>query len=297
MNTDHNFIQSLLSEIEIDQDISDSRNGKIILIKVGGNALVDPQVKDHIIEQIVVLKSLGLIPVLVHGGGLDIEKLLNEVRVTSEFVGGHRKTDSRTISYIEMVLSGSLNKDFVKSFQKYHIDAVGISGKDAGMVKTIKRFHLNKANIKEDLGFVGDISAIDTRLIKLLLTNNFLPVISPISLGEDGETYNVNADMFAGHIAGALKADFYIALSNINGLMRDLNNPNSIMPKLKLSEVESLMGSVIQGGMIPKIDSCLIALKNGVSAVHIANGTNRCELLRILLTKEIPGTMILPNDK
>lgn len=297
MNTDHNFIQSLLSEIEVDQEISDSLNGKIILIKVGGNALVDYQVKNHIIEQIVVLKSLGAIPVLVHGGGLDIEKLLTEVRVTSEFVGGHRKTDSRTISYIEMVLSGSLNKDFVKLFHKYHIDAVGISGKDAGMVKTIKRFHINKSDSKEDLGFVGDISTIDTRLIKLLLSNDFLPIISPISLGEDGETYNVNADMFAGHIAGALKADFYIALSNINGLMKDVNKPDSILQKLKMNEVEDLMGSVIQGGMIPKIDSCLIALKKGVSAVHIANGTNRCELLRILLTKERPGTMITPNNK
>lgn len=297
MNSDQNLIQSLLSEIDIDQEISNNLKKKIILIKVGGNALVDDQVKSHIIEQIVVLKSLGAIPVLVHGGGLDIEKLLSEVRVTSEFIGGHRKTDSRTISYIEMVLSGSLNKDFVKLFHKYHIDAVGISGKDAGMVKTIKRFHINESDSTEDLGFVGDISSVDTRLIKILLTNDFLPIISPISLGEDGETYNVNADMFAGHIAGALQADFYIALSNINGLMRDVDRSDSIMNMLKMKEVEDLMGTVIQGGMIPKIDSCLIALKKGVGAVHIANGTNRCELLRILLSKDRPGTMITPNDK
>src|SRR5690606_2568666 len=120
------------------------------------------------------------------------------------------------------------------------------------------------------------------RLIKLLLVNDFLPILSPISLGSDGETYNVNADMFAGHIAGALKADYYIALSNINGLMRDVNNPNSLLKMLNISEVENLMRTVIQGGMIPKIDSCLIALQKGVKVVHIANGTNRCELLRIL---------------
>ncbi len=297
MNTDPKFNQSLLSEIDFNQELSDNLSGKIILIKVGGNALVDHEVKNHIIEQIVVLKSLGAVPVLVHGGGIDIEKLLKEVRVTSVFVEGHRKTDSRTISYIEMVLSGSLNKDFVKLFQNYNIDAVGISGKDAGMVKTIKRFHINKSDSKEDLGFVGDISVVDTRLLKLLISNDFLPIISPISLGEDGDTYNVNADMFAGHIAGSLRADYYIALSNINGLMKDVNDPDSLMQILKMKEVENFMGTVIQGGMIPKIDSCLIALKKGVSAVHIANGTNRCELLRILLTKEIPGTMITPNDK
>lgn len=298
MNADQNLKLSLLSEMDIDQKLSVNLSGKIMLIKVGGNALVDYEVKSHIIEQIVLLKSLGAIPVLVHGGGIDIEKLLTEVGVTSDFIGGHRKTDSRTISYIEMVLSGSLNKDFVKIFHKYNIEAVGISGKDAGMVKTIKRFHKNiESDVKNDLGFVGDISSIDTRLIKLLISNGYLPVISPVSIGEDGETYNVNADMFAGHVAGALKADYYIALSNINGLMRDVNQPDSIMQTLTVGEVERYMGTVIQGGMIPKIDSCLIAIKKGVNAVHIANGTNRCELLRILLTTESPGTMITLNDK
>lgn len=299
-DTDQNFIQSLLSEIDIDRTLSDNLSGKIILIKVGGNALVDYQVKNHIIEQIVILKSLGAIPILVHGGGIDIEKLLKEVGVTSDFVGGHRKTDSRTISYIEMVLSGSLNKEFVKLFHNYNIEAVGISGKDAAMVKTVKRYHSIKSDgsdSKQDLGFVGDISSVDIRLIKLLISNDFLPVISPISMGEDGETYNVNADMFAGHIAGALQADYYIALSNINGLMKDVNKPDSLMHTLKLEEVEGYIGTVIQGGMIPKIDSCLIALKKGVNAVHIANATNRCELLRILLTRNLPGTMIIQNNK
>lgn len=300
MNSNQKIIQSLLSEIEIDQELSSHLKGKIILIKVGGNALVDHQVKCHIIEQIVILKSLGAIPILVHGGGIDIEKLLKEVGVTSDFVGGHRRTDGKTISYIEMVLSGSLNKDFVKLFNSYDIDAVGISGKDAGMVKTSKRFHITESDGKDskiDIGFVGDISTVDTRLIKLLISNNFLPIISPISMGEDGDTYNVNADMFAGHIAGAVRADYYIALSNINGLMEDVNKSDSLLNKLTISEVEELMGIVIQGGMIPKIDSCLVALKYGVKAVHIANGTNRCELLRIFLTKDVPGTMIISNDK
>jgi acetylglutamate kinase len=293
------LVQSMLSEITTDRQLLESLKSKIILIKIGGNALVDEQVKNHIVEQIVILKSLGAIPVLVHGGGIDIEKLLKEVGVKSSFIGGHRKTDSKTISYIEMVLSGSLNKEFVKLFHAYHIEAVGISGKDAGMVKTVKRFHIDStehSHSKNDLGFVGDVSTVNTRLIKLLISNDFLPVISPISIGEDGETYNVNADMFAGTVAGALKADHFIALSNIDGLLENVDHPDSVYHLLKIQEVERLMGTVIRGGMIPKIESCMIAVKNGVNAVHIANGTNRCELLRILLTRDLLGTKIIPND-
>lgn len=297
MNAEPNFIQSLLSEVAIDSKLAKNLMGKIILIKVGGNALVDRQVKNHIIEQIVILKSFGAVPVLVHGGGIDIENILREVGITSDFVEGHRKTDSQTITYIEMVLSGSLNKEFVQLFYNHNIEAIGISGKDAGMVKTSKRFHKEGLDTIVDLGFVGDVESVDTRLIELLITNNFLPIISPICIGEDGETYNVNADMFAGHVAGALKADYYIALSNINGLMKDVNKPKSLMQTLRVKETESFFGTVIQGGMIPKIDSCLIALKKGVKAVHIANGTNRCELLRILFSKNTPGTMIIPDDK
>jgi len=299
MNRDQNFIQSYLSEIRYDQHLSESLRGKIVVIKIGGNALIDQKVKVHIIEQIVTLKSLGIIPILIHGGGIDIEKLLKEVGIRSHFIGGHRKTDSNTISYIEMVLSGALNKEFVKLFQQYNIETVGISGKDAGMVKTIKRFHVlesGEKDSKQDLGFVGDISSVNTRLIELLISNDFLPVISPISIGEDGETYNVNADMFAGHIAGALKAEHYVALSNINGLLKDVDNPNSLIHKLNIGEAEALMGTVIQGGMIPKIESCLTALKKGVNIVNIANGTNRYELLRILLTEDLLGTKIIYGD-
>jgi acetylglutamate kinase len=299
MNRDQNFIQSYLLEISYDQHLSESLRGKIVVIKIGGNALIDQKVKIHIIEQIVTLKSLGIIPILIHGGGIDIEKLLKEVGIRSHFIGGHRKTDSNTITYIEMVLSGALNKEFVKLFQQYNIEAVGISGKDAGMVKTIKRFHVLESgdkDSKQDLGFVGDISSVNTRLLELLISNDFLPVISPISIGEDGETYNVNADMFAGHIAGALKAEHYVALSNINGLLKDVDNPNSLIHKLNIGEAEALMGTVIQGGMIPKIESCLTALKKGVNIVNIANGTNRYELLRILLTEDLLGTKIIYGD-
>jgi len=299
MNRDQNFIQSYLLEISYDQHLSESLRGKIVVIKIGGNALIDQKVKIHIIEQIVTLKSLGIIPILIHGGGIDIEKLLKEVGIRSHFIGGHRKTDSKTISYIEMVLSGALNKEFVKLFQQFNIEAVGISGKDAGMVKTIKRFHVLESgdkDSKQDLGFVGDISSVNTRLLELLISNDFLPVISPISIGEDGETYNVNADMFAGHIAGALKAEHYVALSNINGLLKDVDNPNSLIHKLNIGEAEALMGTVIQGGMIPKIESCLTALKKGVNIVNIANGTNRYELLRILLTEDLLGTKIIYGD-
>lgn len=295
-NSKHQLlIDHLLSEIKLDQQLLSSLAGKKILIKIGGNALTDDLVKEHIIEQIAVLKFLGATPILVHGGGIDIENLLAKLGVTSDFVGGHRMTDQTLMTYIEMVLSGSLNKEFVRIFNSYDIRSVGLSGKDAGMVKTVKRFHtIRNNNIEEstDIGFVGDVSDVDTSLLSLLMSHGYLPVISPVSIGEDGKTYNVNADMFAGHLAAALKVDSFIALSNINGLLKDLDDPESVMHSLTGHDVEQLVGSVIQGGMIPKIDSCLIAIEQGVSTAHIANGTNRSELLRILLTNDLLGTTI-----
>lgn len=269
--------------------------GKVFLIKVGGNALTDNDVKNLIIEQVTHLHSLGALPVLVHGGGIEIKQILDKMGIASEFVGGHRKTDGDSIRFIEMALSGGVNKELVSLLNSKGVKAVGISGKDAQMVLAIKRIHIEKGeySVKElDLGFVGDVEKVDPMLINTLLDSGYLPVVSPISAGQDGHSYNVNADMFAAHLAGALKAEKFIALTNIDGLLADVSDPESIIHILPQKQATSLYGTIIQGGMIPKIDACLIAIKKGVKSSHIINGTKKDELLRILLTDDEIGTTI-----
>lgn len=269
--------------------------GKILLIKTGGNALTNPETKQGIISQIADLHSMGARPIIVHGGGIEIKQLLDDVGMKSEFIGGHRKTDKRSMGYVEMSLSGMVNKELVGLLNHKGVQAVGISGKDAGMVTAKKRYHIETKNdreTKQDLGFVGNVLRIDTALIHTLTDAGYLPVISPVSIGEDGESYNINADMFAGHLAGALKADQFIALTNIDGLLKDVDDPGSIIHELSPTEAKNLFGSVIRGGMIPKIEACLIALEKGVQSVHIINGTQKESLLRILLSDQLLGTTI-----
>lgn len=270
-------------------------SGKLILIKAGGNALTDPGTKNKIVSQIALISQIGAKVVVVHGGGIEIKQLLDDVGVISEFIGGHRKTDARAIGYVEMALSGMVNKELVGLLNENGAKAVGISGRDASMVKAKKRFHLvdsGGTEEKHDLGFVGDVEKIDTKLIHTLIDSNYIPVISPVSSGEGGKTYNINADMFAGHLAGALKADKFIALTNIDGLLEDVDDPSSIIHTLSPDEARNLFGNVIQGGMIPKIEACLIAVEHGVSVSHIINGTKKESLLRILLSDKKLGTEI-----
>jgi acetylglutamate kinase len=268
----------------------------MILIKIGGNALTNPKTKQLIISQVAELHRQDHRLIIVHGGGIEIAQLLDDVGVNSEFIGGHRKTDARSMTYVEMALSGMVNKELIGLLNHAGVKAVGISGKDAGMVKAKKRSHVE--NGKEfDLGFVGDVSVVDTSLVQTLTEAGYLPVISPVSIGEDGQTYNINADMFAGHLAGSLQADKFIALTNIDGLLRDVDDPGSIIQSLTPAEARSLFGTVIQGGMIPKIEACLIALEKGVTSAHIINGTKEGNLLRILREDAVLGTTITKNSK
>ena len=283
------------NRFSVDPEIAKTVKGQTILIKVGGNALTDADVKKNIIDQISTLYHHGVQIILIHGGGIEIKRLLDEVSVESEFIGGHRKTDDVSISYIEMALSGGVNKELVSLLQQNGLNAVGISGKDGAIVTASRRTHKVTTDGVEqevDLGFVGDVAGVDTQLLQVLLNAGYIPVVSPISIGENGETYNINADMFAGHVAGALNADHFVALTNIDGLLEDINQPDSIITRLTASKAKNLFGTVIQGGMIPKVESCLIALQNGVHSTHIINGTKQDELLRILLTDENRGTTI-----
>lgn len=273
---------------------SDSKSGRLNLVKIGGNALTDPETKRQIISQVAELHSNGNKLVIIHGGGIEIQQLLDDVGIESQFVGGHRKTDARSMTYVEMALSGLVNKELVGLLNQAGIKAVGISGKDAGMVMAKKRSHIENGE-EFDLGFVGDVSVVDTSLIQTLTGAGYLPVISPVSIGDDGRSYNINADMFAGHLAGALKADKLIALTNIDGLLRDVSDPDSIIENLTPDEARSLFGSVIQGGMIPKVESCIIALEKGVKSAHIINGTKEGNILLIFDGTSILGTTIVPE--
>lgn len=273
---------------------SDSKTKELNLIKIGGNALTDPGTKQQIVSQVAELHFKGIKLIIVHGGGIEIQQLLDDVGIESEFAGGHRKTDARSMKYVEMALSGMVNKELVGMLNRAGVKAVGISGKDAGMVKAEKRFHLENGNTY-DLGFVGDVSVVDPSMLHTLTTGGYLPVISPVSIGEDGKSYNINADMFAGHLAGELNAGKFIALTNIDGLLKEVNDPGSLIESLTPEEARSLFGTIIQGGMIPKIEACLIALEKGAGSAHIINGTKEGNLLRIFSESEYLGTTITKN--
>ncbi|MCG2590582.1 acetylglutamate kinase [Rhodohalobacter sulfatireducens] len=297
MSENQNKIDNVLSSLsfEVDDQRLQSLKGQLILIKAGGNALTDEETKHEIVSQISILNQLGAKVVVVHGGGIEIKQLLDDVGVVSEFVGGHRKTDAKAMGYVEMALSGMVNKELVGILNASNVRAVGISGRDASMVRAKKRFHIvetDGSEEKHDLGFVGDVDEIDTKLIKTLVDADYIPVLSPVSSGKNGKSYNINADMFAGHMAGALKAEKFVALTNIDGLLENIDDPDSIISKLTSDQARDLFGSVIQGGMIPKIEACLIAIEKGVKSSHIINGTKTELLLRILLTDDKLGTEI-----
>ncbi|MEX2601527.1 MAG: acetylglutamate kinase, partial [Balneolaceae bacterium] len=214
------------------------------------------------------------------------QTLLETAGVTSRFVGGHRVTDEAAMEYVEMALNGKVNGLIVRELNARGIKAVGLSGKDGAMVRAVKR------SGSEDLGFVGDVSSVDTGLIRTLLLDGFIPVLAPIALGEDFREYNINADMFAGHIAGALNADAFIALTNVDGLLEDPDRPETLIRTVRQQDVSSLMGSVIKGGMIPKMEACLAALSHGVRRAHIINGMKPDTLLTTLLSNRSCGTII-----
>lgn len=277
-----------------------SFKGSVVLIKYGGNAMTDETIKLGVIEDVVKLKQLGIIPVLVHGGGIVIKKLLDDVGIKSEFIGGHRKTDEHAMSYVEMALSGNVNSEIVKLLNSRGARSVGISGKDAQTVTARKRIHrviVDGEEQEADLGQVGDVDRIDTGLIETLVKNGYIPVISPVAVGDDLKDYNINADIFAGHMAGALNAKAYIAMTNVDGILTDVGDPGSLIRSIQSDELKSKIGSEIQGGMIPKIESCVIALENGVQQAHIINGTKKHTLLQQLLTDNPPGTVIYRQEK
>ena len=261
---------------------------KTVVIKYGGSALINQNIKQTIIQDIALMKLVGMHPVIVHGGGPDINAFLEQMNIQSKFVNGLRVTDEKTMEIVEMVLAGKLNKHIVTEIEKQGVKSVGISGKDGG-IKQAKK--IEKDGI--DYGCVGDIVSIDPTLIQSLINNEFIPVIAPIGKDENGITYNINADYAAVAIAGALKAEKLVFLTDVEGVMRDINDPDSIMSFINANKIQKLIDEgIISGGMIPKVECCMEGIHQGVNNVHILDGrVEHCLILEIF-TPEGIGTMI-----
>ena len=268
-------------------------HGKTIVVKFGGNAMVDESLKACFARDVVLLKLVGMNVVVVHGGGPQIENLLTRVGKKGEFIQGMRVTDAETMEIVEMVLGGQVNKDVVNLINQAGGKAVGLTGKDAGMVRAKKLLLQNRDNHADliDIGMVGDITtSIDPSLISFLDQGDFIPVIAPIGVGEEGETYNINADVVAGKLAEILKAEKLVLLTNTPGV---LDKAGNLLTGLTPRQIDDLVADgTLSGGMLPKIGSALDAARNGVKSVHIIDGrVEHCLLLEILTDHGV-GTMI-----
>lgn len=280
----------------IDRSRLEDLKGRPVLVKYGGNAMEKDELKEKVLHDVSILHHLGIKVAVVHGGGPIIQKLMDAVDLRSEFVSGHRKTTPETMKYVEMALKGSVNGELVSILGRNDLKAVGLSGKDGRMAIAEKRLHYEEGEdgrVKQlDLGQVGDIKRIDPTLVTKLLEEDYIPVIAPIAIGEDNLDYNVNADMFAGHMAGAIDAKAFIALTDVNGLLRDPQKEDSRYEELTTEETEPMMGHSIKGGMLPKVEAANIAIKNGVASAYVINGTRPHSLLKELLTQDRSGTRI-----
>ena len=257
----------------------------VIVVKYGGNAMTDEVLKQQVVKNICLLQNYGYKVVIAHGGGPFIKQALLQANIESEFIDGHRVTTPEAYEHVEKALKGQVNGALVKLINQSGYRGVGLSGKDGKIATAIKRMHKKQVdgNIEEyDLGQVGDVVSIDTQLLDLLLDHQYIPVLACLAADVDSNEYNVNADMFAGHLAGALKAEKFIILTDVDGLMRDIDDPATLVSELHVTDITSLKDQqVIQGGMIPKTEACEIALKNGASAAVIINGTDPDQLLAI----------------
>jgi acetylglutamate kinase len=265
-------------------------NGKIIVIKYGGAAMINEGVRQSVIQDLILMQQVGMKPVLVHGGGPEIDRMLKKLNKEAVFVEGLRYTDDETMEIVQMVLAGKVNKDLVELFSRAGGKAVGICGGDGGLFIG-KRLRKNG----QDLGLVGDIQTVNTEMIRTLLDNGIIPVVASLALrgDEEGGFYNVNADTAAGSLAIALKAEKLILLTDVPGVMEDKTDLGTLIREMDVQMAKTLMKKgVIKAGMIPKVEGCLQALAQGVSAAHIVDGRSPHSLLVELFTDTGMGTMI-----
>ncbi len=267
-------------------------HGKTIVIKYGGNAMTDEKLKHSFARDVVLLKLVGMDPVVVHGGGPQIDEMLRRVGKKGEFIQGMRVTDAETMDVVEMVLGGLVNKEIVNLINQAGGRAIGLTGKDGSFIRARKMYVPDKDNASKmlDIGQVGEIQSIDPEIISLLETREFIPVVAPIGVGEDGESYNINADLVAGKLAEILHAEKLILLTNTPGV---LDKNGKLLTGLTPKQVEDLFADgTIHGGMLPKIASALDAAKSGVKSVHIIDGRVEHGLLLEVLTDQGVGTLI-----
>ncbi len=270
--------------------------GKTVVVKFGGNAMVDEALKHSFASDIVLMKLVGLNPIVVHGGGPQIGQLLTKLGKTTGFIDGMRITDSETMDVVEMVLGGLVNKEIVNLINRHGGKAVGLTGKDGDFIRA-KKIHLKKSALDSDaseiidLGFVGEVSSIDPSVVDMLGRSDFIPVIAPIGVGDNGRSYNINADLVAGKIAEVLKAEKLILLTNTAGI---LDKQENLLTGLSIRDVDNLIeDGTISGGMIPKTRCATDALKGGVNSVHIIDGRVEHAVLLELFTDQGVGTLLL----
>ena len=267
-------------------------HGKTMVIKYGGNAMTDPALQAAFAEDVVLLKLVGINPVVVHGGGPQIENALKRLGKTGEFIQGMRVTDAETMEVVEWVLGGEVQQDIVGLINQAGGKAVGLTGRDGAMIRAQKLKMLDAANpaVEHDIGQVGDIVSVDPSVVKALQDDAFIPVISPIGFGENNESYNINADVVAAKLATVLQAEKLLMLTNISGV---LNKAGKLLTELSARQIDALFADgTISGGMMPKISGALDAAKSGVKAVHIIDGRVPHVLLLEILTDQAFGTMI-----
>ena len=272
--------------------------GTTVVIKYGGNAMINEALKENVMRNVALMKFVGIQPILVHGGGPEITGFLKKVGKESSFVSGLRVTDEETVEIAEMVLDGKLNSEIVSLLNLRGVRAVGLSGKDAGLIKAKKKLaavYESDAVREVDIGYVGEVTAVDTRIITDLLQQDYVPVIAPIGMGEHGESYNINAEYVAAEIAGALRAEKVLLLTDVEGVYKDFADKSSLISQLHLEEAKAYIRSgVIDGGMIPKVEACLRALEAGAHKAHIIDGRLDHSIILEIFTSRGIGTMVLP---
>ena len=264
-------------------------NGKVIVVKYGGNAMINEELKQQVMEDIVLLHLIGVRVVLVHGGGPEINELMQKLGKKAEFVDGLRVTDKETVDIVQMVLAGKVNKTLVNLLEMKGGNAMGISGMDGRLIEAEPK--------NEKLGFVGKIKRVNIAPVTDLLEKGYIPVISTIGCDKEGNAYNINGDTAAAYIAGAMGAERLIMMTDIDGILRDRHDPSTLIPKVTLTDIEKLCKEgVISGGMIPKVDCCVEAIHKGVKNVIIMDGRVPHSILMEILTDEGAGTMVSADE-
>ena len=259
---------------------------KVVVIKYGGNAMTSEELKNAVMSDIVLLSLVGIKTVLVHGGGPEISEMLKKVGIASRFVNGLRYTDADTAEIVRMVLAGKINKSLVSLLERHGGQAIGLCGSDGGMIG------VKKLEAEEDLGFVGEITSVNVQPITDALDKGYIPVIATVATDKEGQAYNINADTAAARIAAALKAENLILMTDIRGLLRDKDDESTLIPEVQVSEVPSLVRQgIISGGMIPKIECCVEAVRRGVSKTFIIDGRIKHSILIEILSNEGIGTL------